>query len=466
MIFIHHLLLLIVYVYVATLVTADARLHFQEPDARYYDGQPALSDWVEKESAISWDALLRNINPPGAIRGFVAASPSTSNPNYFYTWTRDSALVMRVVVSKYNEEVKRLLHDYVASEIYHQVTPTQCGCLGEPKFNADGSGYDGSWGRPQNDGPANRAITMMLLADRSHKRFVEKTLVPAIYTDLDYTVDSWASPCFDLWEEVCGLHFYTLMVMRRALVDGAQFASDNGDSARAASYAHTAEKVRDKLETFWSSSYLFVTQQHCGGVEKPSGLDISVLLAANHAGLPPFTPGSDKMLATAHALEEAFEALYPVNDFHPSHIGTAIGRYPEDTYDGYGTSAGNPWFLATAGLAELYYRAALEWQTDRSSITVNEINGPFFARLLTEPIERVRGTMFRYGSSEFDMVINEMTKAADRFMATVQYHQRPNGSLSEQFNRYTGFEQGARDLTWSYASFITAADARNGHPIA
>lgn len=58
-----------------------------------------------------------------------------------------------------------------------------------------------------------------------------------------------------------------------------------------------------------------------------------------------------------------------------------------------------------------------------------------------------------------------MTTRADRFMATVQYHQHDNGSLSEQFNRWTGFEQGARDLTWSYASFISAADARAGQPM-
>ena len=171
------------------------------------------------------------------------------------------------------------------------------------------------------------------------------------------------------------------------------------------------------------------------------------------------------MLATAHAVEQVFEGLYPVNRFHPSNLGTAIGRYPEDSYDGYGTSAGNPWFLATAGLAELYYRAVLEWQTDQASVTVNEINGPFFGRLLAQAPAQIQGTTFRYGSSGFNSLIDKMTEAADRFMATVQYHQRPNGSLSEQFNRHTGFEQGARDLTWSYASLITAADARAGQPM-
>ncbi|KAG2226032.1 hypothetical protein INT45_002498, partial [Circinella minor] len=436
---------------------------------QYNNEQQGLNEWIEQEKDICWNELLRNINPPGTIRGFVAASPSTNYPDYFYTWTRDAALVMRVVVENYNEEVKRLLHDYVASEIYHQ----------------DGSGYDGSWGRyvirilsvakvilllhtPQNDGPASRAITLMLLANKSDNSYVKKTLITPIYRDLDYIIDVWLTPCFDLFEESEGLHSYTLLVMRRALVDGAKFASKHGDSRRAASYAQVSEKIRDRLEKFWEGDSIVVTQEHTGGLYKSSGLDISVLLGVNQAGLPPFTPGCDKVLATAHALEQAFETLYHVNtnNAFPDHLGVAIGRYPEDTYNGYESGKeGNPWFLATAGMAELYYRAALEWKTDQSSITINDINGPFFGRLLTQEPQDIIGMTFHYGTPEFNTLINKMSDAADRFMSRIQYHQRINGSLSEQFNRYTGFEQGARDLTWSYASFITATNARNGHPI-
>lgn len=45
----------------------------------------------------------------------------------------------------------------------------------------------------------------------------------------------------------------------------------------------------------------------------------------------------DEILATAAALEHAFSVLYPVNAYHPPYLGTAIGRYPEDSYDGYAT---------------------------------------------------------------------------------------------------------------------------------
>jgi glucoamylase len=34
--------------------------------------------------------------------------------------------------------------------------------------------------------------------------------------------------------------------------------------------------------------------------------------------------------------------------------------------------------------------------------------------------------------------------------------------LSEQFDATTGYEKSVRDLTWSYAAFVSAARARQG----
>jgi glucoamylase len=45
-------------------------------------------------------------------------------------------------------------------------------------------------------------------------------------------------------------------------------------------------------------------------------------------------------------------------------------------------------------------------------------------------------------------------------MRTVKYYTPDDGSLAEEFNRDTGAPQGAADLTWSYASVLTAAFAR------
>lgn len=97
--------------------------------------------------------MFRNINPAGAAPGFIAASLSTANPDYYYSWTRDSALVSYVMAYDYNtthtgnSTIINLLKNYVTYSINAQSTSTSCNCLGEPKFNPDGSSFTGAWGR-------------------------------------------------------------------------------------------------------------------------------------------------------------------------------------------------------------------------------------------------------------------------------------------------------------------------------
>jgi glucoamylase len=237
-----------------------------------------LDEWISKQMSISFKTILKNIHPPGTTRGFLAASLSTSHPDYFYTWTRDAALVVRVLCDLPETE-DNLLKDYVEFQVDTQNTPTVCQCLGEPKFNPDGSAFSGPWGRPQNDGPAERAITLMKIINRfkgKHDDFIKKTIMTALKKDLDYTARVWEEPCFDLWEEVNGIHFYTLMVMRRALMDGYYFFNNK-------KYQSTANDIQKRLETFWSpeENYIRVTQDEQSGVNKTSGLDVSVLLAAS-----------------------------------------------------------------------------------------------------------------------------------------------------------------------------------------
>ncbi|CDH50100.1 glucoamylase [Lichtheimia corymbifera JMRC:FSU:9682] len=415
-----------------------------------------LGSWIDGETTYSEKALLANINPEGAVKGFVAASPSTSNPDYFYCWTRDAALVMRAVVHNYNNEpsddLATIMQDYVGFQINSMNEDTVCDCLGEPKFNKDGTSYTGAWGRPQNDGPAERASTFIQIAQalKDNSSFVDDTIKPAIQRDLDYVSSLWSETCFDLW----------LMVMRRALNDGAKFLGND-------SYATTASDIESKLKSFYSSDdgYIKVTQQLAGGADyKDSGLDTSTLIAANVASLGDgfFTPSSDEILATSLAIKKSFASLYGINkDSNSSDISPAIGRYPEDKYDGVGNSEGNPWYLCTLAFAELYYRAIGEWK-DAGSIKVTDTSAEFFKQF---DDATASGTTYKSGTDEFDKIIEAVTAEADSYFARVQ-KQTPDGSLSEQYNRDSGEPTGAKDLTWSYAAFITASAAHSGKPVA
>lgn len=64
-----------------------------------------VDSYIATESPIAKAGLLANIGPSGskssgAKSGIVIASPSKSDPDYVYTWTRDSSLVFKLIVDQ------------------------------------------------------------------------------------------------------------------------------------------------------------------------------------------------------------------------------------------------------------------------------------------------------------------------------------------------------------------------------
>jgi glucoamylase len=100
-------------------------------------------------------------------------------------------------------------------------------------------------------------------------------------------------------------------------------------------------------------------------------------------------------------------------------------------------------------MTELYYHALLEWER-RGGVEVNAINHGFFQ-------QRDPGVALGhvYTGPDFARLRRTLAHDADRFLLTIHAHQN-QGALSEQFNRRTGYQQGALHLTWSYASYISA----------
>jgi glucoamylase len=166
-------------------------------------------------------------------------------------------------------------------------------------------------------------------------------------------------------------------------------------------------------------------------------LDIAVILGVLHAGR---AKGAHSVLdpraqATLIALEDLFDAEYPINRQRPPDRGPAIGRYATDVYYG-----GNPWYLATLAAAEFYFRLATALLSGAEMATTDE-NARFRERLGAESPAWAVGR-------------------GDMFMRTVQAFIPASGDLSEQFDRTTGDQTSAKQLAWSYAAFITAAESR------
>ena len=69
---------------------------------------------------------------------------------------------------------------------------------------------------------------------------------------------------------------------------------------------------------------------------------------------------------------------------------------------------------------------------------------------------------YEKGSAEYDSLYNAVFAYADGFLDVVSRYAQANGSMAEQFGRDDGRPLSARDLTWSYAAFLTAVARREG----
>lgn len=97
------------------------------------------------------------------------------------------------------------------------------------------------------------------------------------------------------------------------------------------------------------------------------------------------------------------------------------------------------------------------WQT-KGSINVTSTSLAFFQALSSSAAV---GT-YTSGSATYTTLYNAVYAYADGFMNIVSQYIASNGSLAEQYDRNSGAPLSARDLTWSYASFLTAAARRAG----
>lgn len=396
----------------------------------------------EEQFVSSLKTVISNSTKPDVKPGMVVASPSKSGPDYYFDWVRDTALTMRSLIDYYeikkDPKIKKMIFTWVNAEAYRQNLPTLTG-LGEPKYNIDGSGYAGPWGRPQNDGPALRAIAMIkfarILFAEGNQDYVLKHLyhgvLPAdsvIKKDLEYVAHHWQEHSFDLWEEEKGMHFYTLLAQHVALQEGAKLARELKDTFAADFYARESERIGRMIKAEFTDDHvgIRVTSQKSAPLGyKNSGLDVAPLLALLHTYpyQKLFSLKDPLVLKYVDVLTNTFAEIYSVNSKYGA-MGVGLGRYPEDRYDGYDTTKlGNPWFLSTLALGE-YYCLLKDELTHKG--------------LLSSTLSR------------------ELNFATEKQFTRVLFHSDRQGRLSEQFNHETGLMQGARDLTWSHNAFMTA----------
>ncbi|RKO85013.1 Six-hairpin glycosidase-like protein, partial [Blyttiomyces helicus] len=244
--------------------------------------------------------------------------------------------------------------------------------------------------------------------------------------------------------------FYTQMAQHRGLIDGAAFLTRvTRDTATASQYTAVASTLESSLANFWAANVSQIVEVF--NIPDRSGRDIATILGVLHSldrsGKGVYTAAQDKVLQTAFRLALGFKA-------------PAIGRYLEDIYngnDGTNSEGAGPWLLAINAMAELYYRAAFELLSVGSA-PVTSINQPFYAYL---GVKAPAGTTLEAESAELANLVQQLVAEGDAYLDTLRFFLGSNQDMTEQFNPVTGVHQGARNLTWSYASFVTVARARS-----
>ena len=415
--------------------------------------------------------------PTPTLAGGVIASAS-ANPDYRFVWDRDAALVMRPLVGL----MPSALADYVAfsrgrqgrvaTEVFDPKTlkpargfewaerwlrkDPSLG-LGEPRELPNGAFDPFQWSRPQTDGPALRALTMLDLLAEPLEPTLREQVIAALRVDLDYVARVWPEASFDLWEEtLAGKHYYTREVQAAAL-HGACGVPELAEQAPV--YAEAAKMIDAERERFWNGSYIRASldvKARDGHTAKTTDLDANVILAAIHSGRI-----DSRVLATARLVELRDQKLFPLNGDVSKRLGTAIGRYDGDTYFG-----GNPFYMLTLGFAELCYQVAARITTN--GLDVDADNRDFLASALTHGEFLEPGASFAPGSLEASRTAAALVAKGDAFVNRVARHARitPDGKggyvlpLPEQFDKVDGTPRSAPDLTWSNAALVSAARAR------
>src|SRR3569833_1211706 len=401
-----------------------------------------LESWIARQREHAIAGLLRSISTPvvkkregfGQVirpaKGSVVASPVPASydpdPDYFFHWFRDSAAVMDALALVRGDvpRSRRLFEDFVdfslgLSRLDGRRMPPDWRAATAPDFerflrkditcahgdaiaaetrvNPDGTLDITDWPRPQYDGPALRALARLRWGP------VRESEIILLKQDLAFVLTYAGSPCFDIWEEEIALHYYTVSVSEAALAAGAAWFKPS-DPEFSADCARQADALLALRQSFWSQGEGYIRSRILPQGRSAKELDISVILAANHAGqvcVP-------RLVATLDRLAVLFRDSYAIN--REQGPGPAMGRYAGDVY-----YSGGAYYFSTLGAAEFCYRAG----------------------------DRARG---------------------DAFLETVRRFTPESGLMAEQFDQTTGLPTSAKDLAWSHAAFLTCIKARQPRP--
>jgi glucoamylase len=404
------------------------------------------------------DSTHQLVSQPGCViaaPSYPANAPGISQ-DYVFNWVRDAAItaleIAAATSSQAGQPVQTLI-DYVtfADLCQRNAAPTK----GHACFTVEGQPRPWS---EQNDGPAIQTVAILAAFEQLDPA-TQQVAIELIGRNLEFLLGCYTDQTTNLWEEHIAFSFFARSVQLRCL---REVAGNTLGIPVPEGVPDAIAWLENALEVHWNGSY-YATM--IGGATPgdphqpavPDGYDPNIdIVQASIYGAVQCT--DTRLLATAaqlinHWADENSPEVYPVNLTDAAlGLGPMLGRYPGDLYDGGSDSLGDhPWALCTANFAQLYYELANEIESS-GSVPLDELSAPFLGQVgigvATKP----------------KVAVEALRAAGDAMLRAVVYHS-DHLELSEQFDGISGFEKSVRDLTWSYAAFLSAARARTGQPV-
>ncbi|SIO57722.1 glucoamylase [Singulisphaera sp. GP187] len=391
--------------------------------------------------------------------GCILAAPSYPaflsgvDQDYVYNWTRDGAIAaMEIAAARIpplGAPGVQPLIDYVRFAQTCQNNAAAAGIFARASFTINGQPRQ-DW-TDQNDGAALQTLAVLKAYDQLDAP-TQAIAKQVINKNLNFLLQVYKDETFNLWEE----HFAFSFFARSAQLKCFQAIQSNTIGIAVPSGTGDAITfLKSALASHWDGQY-YLSLLDTSGQPPVSFYDPNIdIVSACLYGAIPCT--DTKLLATAALLrsqwaDDSSAEQYPINHADAAlGLGPLLGRYPGDLYDGdsHDNLLGrHPWALCTCNLAELYYTLANEI-TRSNSVPLDSISAPFFQHFnvtFTTPIATV---------------VAALQDAADAMLRAVVYHS-DHLELSEQYDGVSGFEKSVKNLTWSYAAFLSAVRAKTG----
>ncbi len=366
------------------------------------------------------------------------------NQDYVYNWTRDAAIVA-IELAAGAVPTSQPLIDFVQFAQASQNSANAFGHFDRASFFIDG-GPRPQWS-DQTDGPALQTLAILQLFSQldAPTRTVANAVIAA---NLNFLQGAYQGGTVNLWEEETGASFFARSVQLECF----QAITGNTLGIPVPGWLSTAIPwLQNALQQHWNGQY-YQSLLPVPTDKTPYDPNIDVVMAAIYGAV---AVTDTKLLATAALLRSQWADptsayFYPINgtDQQQRGIGPLLGRYPGDTYDGDNDAPADdhPWAVSTCNFAELYYRLAGAI-TAAGAIPLDASSAAFFSQV-------------GVGSSTTPAAAAAaLQSAGDQMLQAVTFHS-DHLELSEQFDATSGYEKSVSNLSWSYASFLSAVRAR------